>query len=108
MLQEFDALVNKRKQLQSWWKRKTTTTYRSRCHTLRVDILLPTMVAFCGQEYAGANNYHEAPEFFKNCIKKEMEKDINEITERAYNNEIERLNNEIEKYREAVLSELGE
>jgi len=49
MLQKFDELVKKRKELQEWWKLKTTlAAYSRKNYTLRVDTEKPSMIAFCG------------------------------------------------------------
>lgn len=108
MLTEFDSLVKQRQQLKSWWSLGSTIAqYDRKCHSLRVDVMKPTMVAYCGQAYAGAKNYHDAPDFFFEAINKEIQSRIKEITKDAYEKEIARLDGLIEKHRASVLSELS-
>lgn len=108
MMAKFDELVEKRRQLKLWWSlRDTVADYENKKHTLRVDLMKPTMVAFCGQQYAGAKNYHDAPEWFKDHVKEQMETVIDEVTCKAYEEAIECLDDAIDGYREQVLQELG-
>lgn len=107
MLSEFDELVKQRKELQAWWSlRETVAKYDSKLHSLRVDFACPTMVAFCGQQYAGAKNYHDAPSFFRNAIRRAAESHAHDLAKEAYQAEMERLNAEIRKCREDVLNQL--
>ena len=108
MLSDFDRLVQQRSALRSWWKLKTTICgWGDGPHVLRVDLVTPTMVAFCGQAYAGAKNYHEAPEGFAGAVRKQMDVHAKAIVEAAYTSEIERLDGLIEQHRAAVLKELA-
>lgn len=107
MLADFDRLVQKRQELKAWWSlRSTFAFYDQKPHVLRVDIGNPTMVAYCGQAYAGAKNYHDAPEWFKTHVKEQMESVIDEVTCNAYEEAIACLDAAIEKYRDQVLKEL--
>ena len=108
MLSEFDTLVKKRAELQRWWKLGTTVAeYNRSYHSLRVDMSAPTMVAYCGQAYAGARNYHEAPPWFAECIQKELNARAKEVATAAYEKALVSLNEQIEKHRAAVISELS-
>lgn len=108
MLSEFDELVRKRKALKEWWALGSTIAeYDRKVHTLRVDVQKPSMVSYCGQQYAGAKNYHDAPSFFVDSIRREMQSEANRIAKQAYENEIARLDAEIEKQRAAVLEQLA-
>lgn len=104
---DFDKYVQQRKALQSWWNLRTIRTYDSGGHVLRVDVPKPTMVAMCGQNHPGARNYHDAPDFFAEAIKNEMDLRAKEITKTAYENEIMRLDSLIAQNKEAVLAELA-
>ena len=108
MLSEFDTLVKKRTELQRWWKLGSTIAqYDHSYHELRVDMCKPSMVSYCGQEYAGAKNYHDAPEWFRECILKELQDRAKEVATAAYEKAIESLNEQIEKNRAAVEAELS-
>lgn len=107
MLEDFDKLVARRAALKAWWSLGTTIAqYDSKFHTLRVDLQKPSMVTFCGQQYAGAKNYHDAPDWFRQSITDELQNHVKEITRRAYEAEMERLTELIEKHRAAVLAQL--
>lgn len=108
MLSEFDKLVKQRAELKAWWSLGTTIAeYDSKYHSLRVDVAKPTMVTFCGQAYAGAKSYHDAPAGVADIVRREIEKSIKTITADAVAAEIARLDAAIEKHREAVLKELS-
>jgi len=108
MLSDFDKLVKDRDALQRWMKMGSTIArYDGANHVLRVDWQLPSMIAFCGQEYAGAKNYHDAPEFFAKVVKSELEKRTSEIVHAAYESAMAVINAGIEKHRELVLEQLG-
>lgn len=108
MLQEFDELVKRRQLLQAWWEMDSKRAgWGDGLYVLRVDVMSPSMVAFCGQEYAGARNYHDAPDWFRECVRAEMGKEAKKIARQAYVNEIDRLDTEIEKLKEAVLQQLN-
>lgn len=108
MLGDFDKLVQQRSALKSWWQLgQTVCGWGGGNHVLRVDVMKPGMVAYCGQAYAGAKNYHDAPEFFIEAVRAEMTAQSKAIAKAAYEKEIERLDGLIEKHRAAVLSELG-
>lgn len=107
MLQEFDDLVGRRQDLVQWWKLGSTTAkYDNTPHMLRVDVSVPTMVSFCGQAYAGAKNYHDAPPWFKEVLRTVMKNHSGEMALEAYTNELLRLDAAIELHREAVLEQL--
>lgn len=109
MLQTFDELVARRTALQNWWRLGSTKAkYDNARHVLRVDFQNPTMVAFCGQEYAGAKNYHDAPKFVAELIRKEADRQSFAIAKAAYDREIARLNEEIKKHCNAVLEQLSQ
>ena len=108
MLKQFDELVKQRDQLKRWWAMKNEIArYDKTTHTLRVDVVKPSMVAFCGQQYAGAKNYHDAPTFFVEAIRKQFSEHSRELTAKAYEAEMSRLDELIESQRESVLAELG-
>jgi len=107
MLEDFDKLAARRAQLKDWWSLGTTIAkYDSKFHTLRVDLQKPSMVTFCGQQYAGAKNYHDAPDWFKESVRAELQNHVKEITRRAYEAEMARLTELIEQHRAAVLAQL--
>lgn len=108
MLVEFDKLVQQREALMRWWKLgQTVAKYDGEVHKLRVDVAKPTMVAFCGQQCEGAQNYHYAPAGFANAVRAEMAANAADLTKQAYENELQRLNEGIETHREAVMQQLG-
>lgn len=108
MLGEFDKLVSQRSALKSWWQLgQTICGWGGVNHVLRVDVLKPEMVAYCGQAYAGAKNYHDAPAFFAEAVRNEMVAQSKAIVTETYEKEIERLDGLIEQHRAAVLSELA-
>lgn len=107
MLSEFDTLVSQRRQLKEWWALRETETRNSSGHTLRVDAQSPTMVALCGQAYAGARNYHDAPSFFVAAVAREIQSQACNLAVAAYKKELARLDELIELHRAAVLEELG-
>lgn len=106
MKSEFDELVDRRSRLIAWRNLSKTSCYDAGCHVLRVDIQNPTMVAYCGQQYSGAKNYHDAPAFFAEAITKQIKAAINDLTKKAYDAEIERLTGLIEQHKKAILAEL--
>lgn len=107
MLCEFDKLIKQRKELKEWWALHRTIAAYSQCfHVLRVDVPKPSTLCFCGQQYAGGQNYHDAPAFFRDAVAREMQGAAADLVESAYNTEIDRLDAEIEKHRAAVLAEL--
>lgn len=108
MFSEFDKLVKQRAALKAWWQLgETICGWGGKRHVLRVDVMKPSMVAYCGQAYAGAKNYHDAPEFFIEALRKELSAHANEIAKAAYEKEIARLDGLIETHRAAVLKELA-
>ena len=108
MLSEFDTLVKKRAELQRWWKLGSTIAqYDHSYHELRVDMRGPSLVSYCGQAYAGAKNYHDAPEWFKECVRKELQERAKEIATAAYEKSIASLNEQIEENRAAVEAQLS-
>lgn len=108
MLSEFDELVRKRQALKSWWALgETIAKYDGSVHALRVDVKKPSMVAYCGQEYAGARNYHDAPAFFVDSVRQEMQSEATRIARQAYEKEMAKLDAAIEKQRAAVLKQLA-
>lgn len=108
MLQEFDDLVKKKQALKDWWSlSETVAEYDRSVHSLRVDVQKPSMVAYCGQQYAGAKNYHDAPAFFVESVRREMQGESKRIAKQAYEKEIARLDAEIEKHRQMVLEQLA-
>jgi len=107
MLEDFDKLVRQRSELMNWWKLgQTIAKYDGKYHTLRVDLQNPSLVAFCGQQYAGAKNYHDAPPFLFTAIRLECDKQINQIVKKAYENEVARLSAEIENMKAEVVEQL--
>ena len=107
MLTEFDKAVKDLRALDAWWSMGSKlATYDQQNYRLRVDVARPTMVAYCGQQSAGAKNYHDAPGFFIDAVRVEIASGISAITFHAYERERARLVAEIEKHRAAVLSAL--
>ena len=107
MLSDFDRLVQERNALEAWWKLGSKHVgYGSGLYELRVDTLPPPLVAYCGQETAGGRNYHDAPKFFIEVLRKEIAKHVKSICKDAYKNHLAQLNAEILKLKESVLSEL--
>lgn len=107
MLSEFDKLVKQRQSLKDWWSLGSImAAYDRNYHILRVDIQTPSMIAFCGQQYAGARNYHDAPAFFFEAVRVALQSAAGKLTEAAYHSEIARLDAAIEKHKAAVLKEL--
>ena len=108
MLKQFDELVKQRDQLKRWWAMKNEIArYNKTTHTLRVDVVKPSLVAFCGQQYAGAKNYHDAPEFFVDAVRRQFHEHSAELTAKAYEAEMARIDDLIESHRNSVLAELG-
>lgn len=108
MLSEFDTLVKKRADLVRWWKLGSTMCqYDHSYYVLRVDMNKPGLVSYCGQQYAGDRNYHDAPEWFNDCIRKEQQERFKELATAAYEKALASLNEQIEKHRSAVLAELS-
>lgn len=108
MLKEFDELVRQRKELVEWWKLATTVAEYDRAfYVLRVDVAKPSMVAFCGQQTAGGQNYHDAPSFFLDVVKREIECARVLIVKQAYEKELARLTSEITKLKERIQDELN-
>lgn len=108
MLGEFDELVRARKELKDWWNlRVTTAAYDGSFHRLIVQVQKPAMVSFYGQQYAGAKNYHDAPGFFIESVRAEMQAEANKIVANAYETELKRLDAQIEAHRAAVLEQLS-
>jgi|688.fasta_scaffold392944_3 hypothetical protein len=108
MLREFDELVRQRTELKQWWELGSTQAeYDRKLHSLRVDVRKPSMVTFCGQQYAGAKNYHDAPAFFVEAVRKEMQEEAKRLVGLAYQKELARLDAAIEKHRDAVLEQLA-
>jgi hypothetical protein len=109
VLQEFDDAVQKRRELKAWWSLgETVAKYDRQKHVLRVDVTKPTMIAFCGQEYAGAKNYHDAPEFFAEAVRQAIQDAVAVLTQQAYETDLARLTAVIEAHRANVLAELSQ
>ena len=107
MIARFDELVKQRKQLAEWWKLKTTmAAYDRTHHSLRVDVSKPSLISFCGQQYAGAKNYHDAPSFFFEDVRKEFQDNAAAITEAAYHRKMRWFDAEIAALRRQVEAEL--
>lgn len=108
MLTDFDNLVKKSAELERWWKLGSTIAqYNHSCHVLRVDMCKPSLVSYCGQERAGAQNYHDAPAWFADCVRNEQQERFKEIATAAYEKELAKLNQQIEQHRVAVQEELA-
>lgn len=108
MLTEFDKLVQQRAELERWWKLGETIAQKDNSyHVLRVDICKPSLVTYCGQAYSGAQNYHDAPAWFAECVRVEMQNRAKEIATAAYKAKLAQLNEEISKHRTAVEAELA-
>lgn len=106
-LSRFDQLVQQRNALKAWASLgDTVAKYDGKRHVLRVDANL-SMVAYCGQEYAGAQNYHKAPEFFVAALSAMLSNHAESTMRSAVAVEIERLDAEIEEMRDAVMRELN-
>lgn len=108
MLSEFDSLVKKKRELQEWWKLGSTIAkYNNATYKLHGYVNSIHSLDFCGQKYAGDNNYHESPKFFLDSVIKEINDNLNTLVKSAYEKEIARLDAEIEKHRQAVLEVLN-
>lgn len=107
VLGKFDEAVQQRRSLKSWWSLREKETYDGGGHKLRVDTQKPGMVALCGQAYAGARNYHDAPDFFVQAVAREIQSQACNLAAVAYEKELARLDALIESQRELVLKELA-
>jgi hypothetical protein len=104
----FDLLVQQRKELKAWMALgETIAAYDRQKHSLRVDVAKPTMVAFCGQAYAGARNYHDAPAFFVEALRAEMQARACGIVRETAEKELARIDAKIEAMRADVLAQLS-
>lgn len=109
MLEKFDKLTAQRAHLKAWWENRERVDYGSgRRYTLRVDVQKPTMVAYCGQRYSGAKNYHDCPEFFVEAVRKELQAYANKMASSAYEAEMLRLQKLIDECRDSVMSHFQE
>jgi len=63
---------------------RTIADYDQTCHTLRMDLCVSNTFAYCGQQYAGSKNYHDAPKWFTDEVLAELKKDVEAAVERAY------------------------
>lgn len=109
MLLEFDELVKQRKELIKWMNLgNTLAKYGGKNYSLRVNVLNPAMIAYCGQQYAGDKNYYDAPAFFFDAVRKKMEEMAQKIVCQVFEEEIERLTEAINKHKENVLKELNQ
>ena len=108
MMQEFDALVQKRSELIDWWEmRNVIAAYDRNLHTLITRFAAhPESLCFYGQQYAGAKNYHESPKWFVNCFLDEVERRKYEIAVAAVERALTDINERIGKLRSAVMAEL--
>jgi len=78
-------------ELRSWYALGSTfAAYDCQNHKLRVDINVG-LATFCGQQYAGASNYHDAPKWFNELVVSELEKKVAECVKAAYEQEVARL-----------------
>ena len=108
MLSEFDSLCRQRDDLAKWMSLGgKIAEYDRKKFQLRVDLNTPSTVAYCGQMCCGGQNYHNAPKWFLNAVKRELDLHAHKAVSHAYQTEMERLDSEIEKHRSDVLKALG-
>lgn len=109
MLERFDKLTAQRSHLKAWWEnRENVDCVSGGRYKLRVDVQKPTMVAYCGQEYSGAKNYHDCPGFFVEAVRKELQACANKMASSAYEAEMLRLQKLIDECRDSVMSHFQE
>jgi hypothetical protein len=106
MIEDFDRLVKQRNALKSWKALGLEFDYSHTHFQLRMDVVKPSMVAYCGQRSQGTANYHDAPDFFVEAVRAEIKRREVEIVEAAYNTEMQRLNKEIAAQKQNVLKQL--
>ena len=108
MMQEFDALVKKRSELVAWWEmRNQIAAYDKKTHSLTTRFAPhPGALNFCGQQYAGAKNYHESPAWFVTCFLEEVERRKYEIAGAAVERALNDINEKILKMSSAIMAEL--
>lgn len=72
-LEQAIAAERQLQQLRSWRSlRELTDSQSHNPYTLRGDINL-SLLCYCGQAFAGATNYHDAPEFLRDAVRKKLE-----------------------------------
>lgn len=107
MLEKFDNLVRRRRELRAWLALSQERDHVNGEHyTLRVDAPKLGMVAYCGQHYPGAKNYHEPPSWFLDVVSRAMRDAGQAIVLKAAEKELENLSKAIEAMRAEVLNEL--
>lgn len=62
----------------------TVAQYDQKHHALRMDLAVSNTFAYCGQQYEGSKNYHDAPKWFTGEVLSELQKDVESAVERAY------------------------
>ena len=73
-LVELDKLIRERQSILSWLKNAELKDSQSgRRYSLRLDVN-GVQAMYCGQAYAGAKNYHDAPDQLNAAIKEAIER----------------------------------
>ena len=106
-MQRFDELVSKRKQLSAWWELRKANDFSQGKYVMRVDVETCSLVAFCGQQCAGAKNYHDAPGWFMEQLRKAFQSHAIDITRAAVEAELALLTRLIEDEKNEVLAEFS-
>lgn len=107
-MENFDKATTQRRRLKAWWAMKDLlAAYDKSNYVLRIDFSKPSMVAFCGQQFAGDRNYHDAPEFFRDEIVSVLNSMSYDIAQKAYNSAILKLDKEIASLKAYVTSEIA-
>lgn len=71
---ELDSLIRQRQSVLSWLANAGLTSSQSRSpYSLRVDVN-GVQAMYCGQSYAGANNYHDAPSELNAALTQSIER----------------------------------
>lgn len=104
-MEQFDRLVRQRSELFNWWNLRHSDDFSQGKYSLRVDVTKPSMIAFCGQAYAGAKNYHDAPAWFGDIVRNAMSKTAVETTRAAVEAELASLTERIDGLKARILAE---
>lgn len=100
MLKEFDELVRQRQELIDWWKQGNLPLQTHDTHHLRMQIPTPTLIEF----HNGSSDHYYCPESFRFAMATLAKNWVWMLAEECYHQEIARLEGEINKHRDAVLS----
>ena len=107
-LSELEKLVAARNELRSWWKYHTLVDSQSRNnYSLRIDIN-GVQAMYCGQAYAGASNYHDAPKSFDKALLEHLQLIAKLAAQKVYDEQIEYYDSQIRERKAAIQKELDE